>query len=949
MCQPAPYAPQASHRLQLSASIGGLELTADGTKAKRMPERGWAVIEGGSRPGTGHASLDFFRDALNMLPVPVAVVDRQARLAAANSLWLDGDAGGVLLGRHWQLGENLLQAASYVEPNLVDAACEVTTHLRRILNDTCAARDVMLPCGVGGNQFEQLRMRRFTSGDFNGAQLVIVKSGGPAGSAEHMLTQTRQRYDNLFNTMPVMLHFNDSFGRLTAVNDHWLGKLGYDRNEVLGRPAADYFSPQSRHLLASHYDRQITSQGSLENVPVQMVTKAGVLIDVLLGSSVETDEVGNLVAICARMVDITDRNRAETALRKSEGRFERAVRGTSDGLWDWDLESGHVWYAPRFKELLGYEPDEFADNFTSFKESLHPDDRGGTLAAISQRLDGEAFDIECRLKSKTGSFRWFRVRGLAHQGDDGTPRRMAGSIQDITLQKLSEQALLDNRNFYELILDSVPAQIAYVDATLRVQFINRACAALLEVTKKAAIGRRLDELIPAERFRAMDAALTAVLDREAQHLDMNWPLEQGTVRLEIDFLPHKTIEGRVLGFFWLARDVTTHRQLEAELRQAQKMEAVGQLTGGIAHDFNNLLSVILGNLQLLERRVGGDGTLARKVATAKRAAIRGAELTRRLLAFARQQVLEPEVLALDALVSSMEDLLTRTLGQYIEVSIHSDPQLWSVEADPGQLENCLLNLAINARDAMPDGGQLRIETRNASLGADVLAEHPDVEPGDYVMLGVEDTGSGIDPDMLDQVVEPFFTTKEVGKGTGLGLSTVFGFAKQSGGHARITSSVGQGTCVRLYFPRCHKPAEPDTYSPESSNLAALPRGGETLLVVEDDGDVRETAVTMLAELGYRILAAASAAEALEILRSGQVVDLLFTDVMMPGMRGTQLTAKARELCPELKVLYTTGFTATGILQQEVLAPGADLIGKPYRAEDLAVMIRRSLDGDECDG
>ena len=916
-------------------------MTADGTKANAIGQRGWAVIDGGSATAAEQASVEFFRDALNALPVAVAVVDQRGRLTAANRRWLEAD-GGVLLGRLWGLGDDLLQVGNLVAPTFACAARDLTTALLQVFKGTRATCELTLPQAGA-----RLRISAFSSGSFKGAQLVVL-SGSPGDStAEQLLTQTQQRYDDLFNTMPVMLHFSDSSGRLTAVNAHWLKKLGYERCEVLGKPAADFFSPQSRHMLASHYGRQIASEGSLENVPLQMVAKDGVHLDVLLGSSVEKDDQDKMVAICARMVDITDRNEAEAARRKSEARFERAVRGTSDGLWDWDLESGHVWFAPRFKELLGYEADEFADNFTSFKESLHPDDRGGTLAAISQRLDGEPFDIECRLRSKSSAYRWFRVRGLAHHGDDGTPRRMAGSIQDITIQKLTEQALRENRNFFELILDSVPAHIAYVDATRRVQFINRACASLLSVTKKTAAGRRLDEVIPVENYAAMGTALEALLVAgEPQHLDVEWPLQSGSVRLEIDFLAHQTAEGRVLGCFWLARDVTTHHQLEAELRQAQKMEAIGQLTGGIAHDFNNLLSVILGNLQLLERRVVGNIGMTKKVATAKRAAVRGAELTRRLLAFARQQVLEPEVVAVDALVAGMEELITRSLGQYIEVAIHSDTELWPIEVDPGQLENCLLNLAINARDAMADGGELLIETRNAKLAAADLVEYPDVQPGEYVMLAVEDTGAGIDPQMLGQVVEPFFTTKEVGKGTGLGLSMVFGFAKQSGGHAQITSRPGEGTCVKLFFPRCLREAPAADSATEAAASQALPTGSETLLIVEDDADVRETAVAMLGELGYQTVAVGSPAAALEILGAEQPVDLLFTDVMMPGMRGTQLTAKARELRPDLKVLFTTGFTATGILQQEVLAPGADLIGKPYRAEDLAVMVRHVLDGDD---
>ena len=762
------------------------------------------------------------------------------------------------------------------------------------------------------------------------------------------LKNEKQRYEQLFNSMPVMLHGADAQGLITTVNDHWLKKLGYARDEVIGQPSRRFFTPQSQLVLRSGYDRRVLDASS--DVALQMIHKDGSTVDVLVGVTMEHDPRGEVAGVQARMIDITERNRAEAALRKSEARFQRAVRGTSDGLWDWDLESGLVWYAPRFKELLGYRPDEFADNFVSLKECLHPDDRGGTLAAMSQHLDAQRpFDIECRLRTKDAGYKWFRIRGLAHKGDDGATRRMAGSIQDITLQKHAERALRTNRNFYELILDSVPAYIVYVDARLRLQFLNRACTALLGTNKNAALGQRLEALVPIEPYQALEPLIDQVFSGGSVQAALAWCEEVGgKLDLDVELIPHKSQEqeDRVLGFFLIARDMTRHTQLENELRQAQKMEAVGQLTGGIAHDFNNLLSVIIGNLQLLERKLKTDEALSSKVQTARRAATRGADLTRRLLAFARQQVLAPEVVDINSLVRDMQELLRRSLGEGVSIEFSQQENVWPIEVDPSQVENSLLNLGINARDAMGGTGRLVITTQNLSVesDSDVLQNVP---PGNYVVLSVEDNGSGIPSELIDQVVEPFFTTKEVGKGTGLGLSMVFGFVEQSGGVGRIQSEPGQGTTVRLCFPRSEATLDEITAAEELED-SDLPGGEETILVVEDDDDLRVTAVTMLEDLGYRILEADSPNKALAIIETrGDEIDLMFTDVMMPGgLRGTQLASKARESYPSLKVLFTTGFTETGILNREMLTDGADLLGKPYCREDLAVGLRQLLDEKE---
>ena len=378
---------------------------------------------------------------------------------------------------------------------------------------------------------------------------------------------------------------------------------------------------------------------------------------------------------------------------------------------------------------------------------------------------------------------------------------------------------------------------------------------------------------------------------------------------------------------------------QAALRQAQRMEALGQLTGGVAHDFNNLLQVISGNLQLLKREVVGNERAEERVQSAIGGVTRGAKLASQLLAFGRRQPLEPKVLNIGRFIKGMDDMLRRALGEEIELETVISGGLWNTLVDPGQIENAILNLGINARDAMPNGGRLTIEAGNAMLDDEYARLYDDVQPGHYVMVGVTDTGSGIAPDLLERVFEPFFSTKPEGKGTGLGLSMVYGFVKQSGGHVKIYSEAGQGTTVRLYLPRAHQ-AE-DTLADET---AAPVRGGtETVLVVEDDDEVRETAVGLLGDLGYRVLKAREAKGALSVIESGVPIDLLFTDVVMPGpLRSPELARKARERLPRLAVLFTSGYTENAIVHGGRLDPGVDLLSKPYTREALARKVRHVL-------
>jgi PAS domain S-box-containing protein len=448
-----------------------------------------------------------------------------------------------------------------------------------------------------------------------------------------------------------------------------------------------------------------------------------------------------------------------------------------------------------------------------------------------------------------------------------------------------------------------------------------------------------------DRQKGLPRTALATAERTGKYEAEGWRCRKdGTTfmaNVVINAIRHTS--GRLLGFAKITRDITEKKAAEEQLRQAQKMEAVGQLTGGVAHDFNNLLTVIMGNLEHLDRILQPAQSTQRIIAAALRAASRAALLTHRLLAFSRRQPLMPEVLWANKLVAGISELLRRTLGESILIETVLAGGLWPTLADGNQLENALINLAINARDAMPEGGKLTIETANTHLDEAYARMHEEVQPGQYVGIFVTDTGAGMARETVAHAFEPFFTTKEIGQGTGLGLSQVYGFIKQSGGHVKIYSEVGEGTTVKLYLPR-YRGAEnvvderPETYQ--------LPRGrSELVLVVEDDPDVRDYTVEMVGDLGYSVLSAPDGASALRLLDSHRQVSLLFTDVGLPGgMNGRQLAEQALRRQPRLKVLYTTGYARNAIVNQGRLDPAVEVVFKPFTYSDLATKIRHVLEG-----
>ena len=499
---------------------------------------------------------------------------------------------------------------------------------------------------------------------------------------------------------------------------------------------------------------------------------------------------------------------------------------------------------------------------------------------------------------------------------------------------VSEAIRRRQANILQATLDNIRDGILVFDEADRVAAFNNVFFRLMDFPERlAAIGATLDT------FKQFDTAQSRRVFSDVVITGGGENRYERFARAERDLDVYRaTVPGA--GFLVAAADVTARVRAEAAVRQSQKMEAVGQLTGGVAHDFNNLLQIISANLDLAAADARADPKIAERLQNAISAVERGSRLTAQLLAFARRQALDPRSTNLGRLLGDMTDLLRRTLGERVEIESIVSGGLWNTLVDPSQVENAILNLAINARDAMPDGGKLTIELANAYLDDSYAAQHAEVVAGQYVMLGVSDTGTGMPPEVVARVFDPFFTTKPEGKGTGLGLSQVYGFVKQSGGHVKIYSEPGQGTTVKIYLPRTRKPQE----GLDPVSTAEIVGGSETVLVVEDDAGVRAAVVDILADLGYAVLKAESAEQGLAVIASGARVDLLFTDVVMPGPINTrEFARRAQELRPGLKVLYTSGYTQNAIVHNGRLDDDAHLLSKPYRKDDLARKIRSLLD------
>ena len=641
------------------------------------------------------------------------------------------------------------------------------------------------------------------------------------------------------------------------------------------------------------------------------------------------------------------RNQRETerARRAAEERHRFVVEHTGEVLYRLHFDTmTYDYIGPGMDRLTGYSADEmnaggFATRIVRIDRQTEGSPRPNAPGAWSGRKAGD-FWADYLFRTKSGELRWLSDHSFPWRDDEGRLLGSVGVLTDITERKRAEEALRKSEERYRQIVETAHEGVWVIDASAITTYVNHRMAELLGLSVEEMPGRSLYEFVDEEAKAEEREQLRQRSSGVPGQLEFRFRRPDGApLWTLLSASPMFDESGTFVGSLAMVADIGYRKLLEEQLLQSQKMEAVGRLAGGIAHDFNNLLGVILGYGDLLLRRIQ-DESLRTRLEQMVKAGERAAVLTRQLLVFSRKQVLEPRVLDLGFLVREMEKLLRRLIGEDIDLSVITADGLGRVRADLGQLEQVLMNLAVNARDAMPSGGRLTIETANVELDESYAAEHPGVRRGRYVVLAVSDTGKGMPPEVQKHIFEPFFTTKEPDKGTGLGLATAYGIVKQSGGNIEVYSEPGHGTSFKIYLPRADEEAEPLVAAPK----VPPPRGTETVLLVEDEQALRELARQILEEHGYTVLEARSGLPALEQAKAhAGPIHLVLTDVVMPGMGGRELAEQLSAVRPDLKVLFMSGYTEQAIVGHGVLPEGAVFIQKPFGPDPLLARVREALD------
>jgi PAS domain S-box-containing protein len=758
------------------------------------------------------------------------------------------------------------------------------------------------------------------------------------------ITELKQReasFRLLFESNPIPMWVVDRASlRFLDVNEASVKHYGYSREQFLTMTLLDIRHPEdwdelqnavrsSRDRAVGRVRRHILADGSSITVAIysQLLTFAG------------------RDALTVAAIDVTAGKLAEDELRRTKAFLDTVIDNVPVMIMVREAfgEKRFVLVNRAFENFNSQRREDVIGK--SIKDVLPPDRVARITEDDKKLLEQGYLHNEHGIDTPAHGVRYTVIDRILVNDDDNKPRYMVSVMDDITDRRQAKEQLLESNKTFQAVIDASPVAIIGIGPSATILIWNQAAESIFGYSADEAVGHSVAEtIIPPDqrtafqsKFEQVWAGKQGVRGQIEPHMRKDGSL----VDVKVTTAPVYAADGTTSTLVVAFEDMTKRKLLEDQLRQSQKMEAIGQLTGGMAHDFNNLLAIIIGNLDLLRAEINGKTDANEILDEALQASLQGAELNQRLLAFARRQPLQPKYVALGELIAGVVKLLSRTLGAQISIEASAKPGLWPLLIDPVQLESALTNLAVNARDAMPNGGKLRIHARNTSVDQELVDAHAAMAVGDFVLVEVSDTGGGMPPEVLTHVFEPFFTTKGKDRGTGLGLSMVFGFVKQSGGFVQVYSEVGVGTTLRLYLPR----AANATIEAPSIAAEASPGGNEKVLAVEDNERLRDLLVKQLNTLGYRVCEAGDAKSAIELLGREPDIDLLLTDIILPGgTNGRQLATEAVALRPGLKVLFTSGFPEEAFGASGALPLGATLLSKPYRRDELARRVRETLTG-----
>jgi PAS domain S-box-containing protein len=762
--------------------------------------------------------------------------------------------------------------------------------------------------------------------------------------AETALRSSQEQYRSLVENVKQVIFQTDARGRWTILNSAWTELTGFRVEESLGKLFLDYVHVDDRRRHAEFFQPLMRGESRYLGQEVRYLTKAGHYRWVEVYSRLTVDTESRITGTAGTLTDITERRQGAEDLAAAQERLRHllasspAVIHSREAAGDFPV----TFVSDNVGRLFGYDAQELCGDPRRWAGIIHPDDVASILGALALVEEDEEQSHEYRLRRKDGVYRWVRDEWRLIRDSSGKPIEVVGSLADVTESKQGEE----ERVRLGWAVEQSNEAVVITDPEAVIVYVNQAWERLTGYSRGEVVGQNVHILKTGQPDSDFYRGLWTTLDRGGPwHAQIvNQRKDRTQFEAETSIAPVRDAAGRVVNYVQLLRDVTRERQVEEQLRQSQKMDAIGRLAGGVAHDFNNLLTVMMGRCELLLTRLAGETRARADVELVLRTAQRATSLTRQLLAFSRKQVLAVTVLDLTGIVTGMEQMLRRLIGEDIELITSLAPRLGRVKADQGQIEQVVLNLAVNSRDAMPRGGRLTIETADVDAATGQLPSG--APPGPYVMLTVTDTGCGMDQATISRIFEPFFTTKEVDKGTGLGLSTVYGIVKQSGGEVLVDSEVGHWTRFRVYLPRVDDVA---TATRPAVRRPDVSRGSETVLLVEDEPEVRSLAYEILSMSGYTVLVAADGAEALRIGASHpSPIALVITDVIMPQMGGASLGHEMRALRPETRVLYMSGYTDDAVGRHGLLGGAPRLLQKPFTAETLTRTVRELLDEPASD-